>query len=135
MQFRFQLLPGAYVVAKLTGSVPAFPMEVKPSALFSLTLTDDEISLVCEESEVPASAVCASIQRDWRVLKIEGILDFSLVGILARITGVLSSKGISIFALSTHNTDYILVQSKSLPAAMSALKADGHAIFGQNSDM
>ncbi|AWI09491.1 ACT domain-containing protein [Ereboglobus luteus] len=128
MQLRFQLLPGAYVVAKLAGSVPAFPMEAKPRALFSLTLTDDEVSLVCEEGGVPASAVCASIQRDWRVLKIEGVLDFSLVGILARITGVLSSKGISIFALSTYNTDYILVQSKSLPAAMSALRAEGYVI-------
>ena len=131
MQLRFQLLPDTYVVAKLAAPVPAFPTGTKPRALFSLTFTDDEISLVCEENSMPASAVCTNIQRDWRALKIEGVLDFSLVGILARISGLLSAKNISIFALSTYNTDYILVQSKSLSSAMSALRADGHEVFEQ----
>lgn len=84
--------------------------------------TDEENSLVCESDRVPLDA----LRRDdgWSAFRIAGVLDFSLVGILARIAGILAGEGIPIFALSTYNTDYILVKDRS--AAHAALEKAGY---------
>ena len=72
--------------------------------------TDEEKSLVCITSEVPQN----TIQRDdgWKAFRIQGVLDFSLIGILAKIATILADNGISIFAVSTYNTDYVLIKRK-----------------------
>ena len=85
--------------------------------------TDEERSLVCPTEWAPADAIA----RDdgWRAFRIEGVLDFSLIGILARISSLLAEAGIGIFAVSTYNTDYILTKAENFERALAALIEDG----------
>jgi hypothetical protein len=94
--------------------------------LFALVRTEDELSIVCPQSNVPAEV---KSEHDWRALKVEGPLDFSLVGVLAQLAGVLADIGVSIFAISTYDTDYILVKENQLGNALNALNQAGHKIY------
>lgn len=89
--------------------------------------TDEEKSLVCITDEVPANV----IQRDdgWKAFRIQGVLDFSLIGILAKIAAALVDNGISIFAVSTYNTDYVLMKKENYQKALDVLKALGYMII------
>ena len=91
--------------------------------------TDEEKSLVCPTAVVPQNTV----ERDdsWKALRINGILDFSLIGILARISNILAENGIGIFAVSTFNTDYIFVKKRDFEKAIKALEDAGFSI-GKN---
>ena len=93
--------------------------------LTSITSTDDELSVVCAAEAVPADI---KHTPGWRALKVRGPLDFSLVGILAGLSSILADAGVSIFAISTHDTDYILAHGEQLDAATEALKAAGHEV-------
>ena len=86
--------------------------------------TDGEKSLVCPTSRVPAATLAR--EDGWRAFRIEGTLDFSLVGILARIASTLAAEGIGIFAVSTFDTDYILVKAENLGRALAALVRAGY---------
>ncbi|MCB6202674.1 ACT domain-containing protein [Extibacter muris] len=88
--------------------------------------TDEEKSLVCITEEVPSNA----IERDdgWKAFRIQGILDFSLVGILSEISGILAENKISIFAISTFNTDYVLTKKESYQRALEILHSAGYEI-------
>ena len=88
--------------------------------------TDEELSLVCPIDHAPADAIERS--DGWRAMRIDGVLDFSLVGILAGITAVLAGAQIGVFALSTYNTDYILVKANDLAGAIVALEGAGYAL-------
>ena len=88
--------------------------------------TPDEKSLVCRTEDVPSNAT--SKDDGWTVFMIEGILDFSLIGILSRIAGTLADAGIGIFAISTYNTDYILVKDENRTRAEKALRKAGYII-------
>ena len=92
--------------------------------------TDEEKSLVCPIPLVPQN----TIEREdgWRAFRIEGILDFSLIGILSKITSLLSDNGIGIFAISTFNTDYILTKTENLERAISVLQSAGYSITISN---
>lgn len=86
--------------------------------------TDEEISVVCEEKFVPQNVeIC---ENGWRGFRIEGILDFSLTGILSKISAVLAEEEIGIFAVSTYNTDYILVKEENFKKATKALENKGY---------
>lgn len=85
----------------------------------SVTKTHDELSIVCEQSLVPSDV---KAQLNWRLLKIKGQLDFALVGILKQVITPLSDNGISIFTLSTFDTDYILIQQNDFERALEILK-------------
>lgn len=89
--------------------------------------TDEEKSLVCITDEVPANV----IQRDdgWKAFRIQGVLNFSLIGILAKIAAALADNGISIFAVSTYNTDYVLMKRENYQKALDVLKALGYMII------
>ena len=89
--------------------------------------TDEEKSLVCITDEVPANV----IQRDdgWKAFRIQAVLDFSLIGILAKIAAALADNGISIFAVSTYNTDYVLMKRENYQKALDVLKALGYMII------
>ena len=88
--------------------------------------TDGEISLVCESEFVPD---CAYAREDgWRAFRVSGELDFSLVGILASITSALAQKEIPVFAVSTYNTDYILVRSEYFTSAADTLSENGYNV-------
>ena len=91
---------------------------------FCLARTDEEISLVCETEQTPAGT--AAREDGWRAFRIEGVLDFSLTGILSRLSAVLAENGIGIFAVSTYNTDYILVKAENLGKAMNVLREAGY---------
>lgn len=88
--------------------------------------TDEEKSLVCITSKVPEN----TIQRDdgWNAFRIQGVLDFSLIGILAKIATVLADNGISIFAVSTYNTDYVLIKKENYQKALEVLQTTGYKI-------
>ena len=88
--------------------------------------TDEELSLVCRTEHTPSG----TLEREdgWRGFRIEGTLDFSLIGILSKLSAILAENGIGIFAVSTYNTDYILVKEDNLPLAMDALSAAGDEV-------
>lgn len=90
------------------------------SDFFFLERTDEELSLVCKTEETPAAAL--EREDGWKAFRIEGVLDFSLIGILSRVSGVLADEGIGIFAVSTYNTDYILVKEENFERALEALE-------------
>ncbi len=92
-----------------------------------LSKTDEEISLVCRSDFVPFDAVIAD--KGWKAFRIEGILDFSLIGILSEISTVLAENKIGIFAISTYNTDYILVKENNFSKALKALENKGYEII------
>lgn len=87
----------------------------------SITRTPEEISIVCDQSFI-SQPETSLVVKDWRALKIEGLLDFTLTGILSEILQPLAEKKISIFALSTYDTDYILVKEKDLLHAVEVLQ-------------
>ncbi len=89
--------------------------------------TDEELSLVCPTENVPDK----TLERDdgWKAFRIQGILDFSLIGILAKIASLLAENGISIFAVSTFNTDYVLTKAEHYARALEALEKAGYRII------
>ena len=102
---------------------------VDPSKeFFFLSKTDEEISLVCPSQDVPPNA--ADIDKGWKAFRVQGVLDFSLVGILAEISALLAQNNISIFAVSTYNTDYIFTKAEAFNNALAALAAAGYQIAG-----
>lgn len=93
---------------------------------FSITRTKEELSIVCSEKNIPEAVLC---ERGWKAFKVQGTLDFGLVGILAKLTTALAEAGLGIFAISTYNTDYILVKAKDFDCAVNTLRNDGHKII------
>jgi len=96
-----------------------------PTAFSSISRTSEELSIVCLESVVPAGI---KQELGWRIFKVDGPLDFALTGILASVADPLAKAGISIFAISTYNTDYVLVKNEKVDEAVKALKAAGHNV-------
>ncbi len=119
---QLQTLPYDLTVCK-TASMAEIDLS---AGFFFIGRTDEEISLVCRTEDVPATVT----DRDdgWHGFRIAGILDFSLVGILARISGILAEAGISIFAVSTFNTDYVLVKQEQFAQALEVLEAAGYEV-------
>ena len=89
--------------------------------------TDEELSLVCKTEDTPTNTTA----RDdgWRGFQIQGLLDFSLIGILSKISGILAANKIGIFAVSTYNTDYILVKESDFERALGVLSAEGYTVI------
>ena len=94
-------------------------------AFQSVTRTSEELSIVCEAQRVPGTL---EAERDWRCLRVSGTLAFHLTGILAALTTPLASAGISIFAASTFDTDYLLIKSSVLDDAIRVLEGEGHTV-------
>ena len=94
---------------------------------FSITRAGEELSVVCREALVPEGI---RAERSWRALRVAGVLDLSQVGVLASLASPLAEAGVSLFALSTFDTDYLLVQEQDLGRAVEALVAVGHAVHG-----
>jgi uncharacterized protein len=117
------LLPDTFAVCRLSvdSPIPAWAS----SSFVSITRTADELSIVCAESQIPANI---QAERSWRMLRVNGTLDFALIGILAALTAPLANAGISVFALSTFDTDYLLVKQDKLEQAVTSLIAAGHQL-------
>ena len=119
-----EALPQAFTVCQL-----ADWGRIDPAQPFCfMAATDRELSLVCPTERVPANTLTR--EDGWRAFRVTGTLDFSLVGILAGITGVLAREGIPVFALSTFDTDYLLTREKDFSRAVSALAEAGYAWMG-----
>ncbi len=122
------LLPHRYAIFRL-------PPSNKPeldwlkfgdgAAFVSITRTHDEVSGVCEEAVLPANVTA---QRGRRLFRVQGPLDFSLTGVLASLTSHLAEAGVSIFAISTYDTDYLLLAEHGLDLAIAALERAGHTV-------
>lgn len=89
--------------------------------------TDEEVSLVCRTEDTPAK----TIERNdgWRGFRIQGVLDFSLIGILSKLSGILAEHKIGIFAVSTYHTDYILVKEENFERALDVLALEGYTVI------
>ena len=119
---QLEQLPYQHTVCKVA-SLEGFDTN---GGFYFIGRTDDEISLVCETSAVPAQTTAR--EDGWQAMRIVGQLDFSLVGVLAKITDVLAKAEVGIFAVSTYNTDYILVKADRFERATKALAAAGYEI-------
>ena len=115
------ILPQALTVCKVE-SLSGFDM----AGLYFIGSTDAELSLVCETDRAPADTLAR--EDGWRAFRVVGPLDFSLTGILSIIATVLADEKIGIFAVSTYDTDYILVKRENLDRAAGALKRAGYGI-------
>ncbi|XAM38272.1 hypothetical protein TPHSE_25560 [Terrisporobacter petrolearius] len=120
-----KLLKEKYGVCRLN-KTELIPEWARNSDFFSITKTSDKLSIVCFQDNIPNDIKC---EKDWRVLKIEGPLDFSLIGILASISTILAQNGISIFAISTYDTDYILVKNKDIDNAIDSLIKERYEVI------
>jgi uncharacterized protein len=118
------LVEGNFGITRLDKE-EAIPEWCLKGDFYSITKTADELSIVCSEDFIPIGVTC---EKDWKVLKIDGPLDFSLVGILSSISNVLATQSISIFAISTYDTDYILVKAVDLDRSIKALSKAGYAM-------
>lgn len=123
-KLKIRLLQGIYAVCQISNREKV-PSWVEEKGFFSVTKTEDEISVVMLQDKISKEI---KAEKDWRILKVEGILDFSLIGILAKISSVLAENQISIFVISTFNTDYILVKEENIEKAMAVLNLEGYEI-------
>ena len=119
-----ELLPEAYAICRLGPEEPV-PRWTTESAFLSLTRTRAELSIVCVQEAVPEGVRC---ERGWRCLGVESPLDFSLTGILASLADPLAAAGVSIFATSTFDTDYLFLREADLATGVEALQRAGHQL-------
>lgn len=118
------VLPERLAVCRLAPDAPV-PAQPGGAGFWSVTRTSDELSVVLPEETVPSEW---EAETGWRCLKVQGPLDFGLTGILASLATPLAEVGVPIFALSTYDTDYVLVKESDLEKAKRALSANGHRV-------
>jgi hypothetical protein len=121
------VLDGAFAVCRLGEEAP-IPPWATAGRFFSITRTADELSVDCRQDAVPEGVTC---ERGWRGLRVAGALSFSLVGVLASLTAPLAEAGVSVFAVSTFDTDYLLVKEDVLERAVDLLRQHGEIIQSQ----
>ena len=123
-KLRFFLLARQMSICRLdaTSMVPDWAVE---GGFFSVTRTDDELSMVCPEEVVPDEA---RSEGGWRALKLEGPFEFSEVGVLASVAAPLAEARVGIFVVSTFDTDYVLVKEEQLGSTVAALRGRGHEV-------
>ena len=124
-KLNMKLLEGKYGVCRLSTD-EAVPSWAFKGEFFSITKTEDELSIVCLEENISEKI---KSEKGWRVLKVEGPLDFSLVGILSKISGLMAKNNISIFAISTYDTDYILIKDENIKKAIEVLNEDYYNVM------
>lgn len=129
---RLERLVGAHAVARAAAASTALPAGFLAAggteALVSVTRLGEELSLVAPEALIDTFAGLERIERGWTAFRVEGPLDFALTGVLADLSGALAAAGISLFAISTHDTDCILVRERDAEAAAAAWRAAGHEV-------
>ncbi len=126
-----RVLERTFAVVRLDArvEVPADLLEASAAGeFFACVRTPDELSIVCDEASVPADA---RVERGFACLGVVGPLAFELVGLLAELTRVLADEGIALFAISSFDTDYVLVRRVELARAVRALRAAGHRVDGE----
>ena len=120
-----RVLPGTLAVARLGPGEPVPEWASGAGALHAVVRTAAEVSIVCEDAAVPADV---RAERGFRALAVAGPLDFALTGVLAALAVPLTEAGVSIFGVSTYDTDHVLVRAERLEEAIAALRAAGHRV-------
>lgn len=121
------LLPEPMAICRLEVDAP-IPAWATEADWWSVTRTRDELSIVCAEARVPAGVASS---RGWRALQLDGPLPLDQTGILASVTAPLAAARVSVFALATFNTDYVLIPAAQRAAAIDALERAGHSVHSQ----
>jgi hypothetical protein len=116
---------GSYAICRLDAADP-LPAWATHGRFFSITRTSAELSIVCDTAAAPAGVSC---ERGWRALVVHGPLDFALTGIVAGLSAVLATASISVFIVSTYDTDYLLVRENDLDRAVVAFREAGHQVL------
>lgn len=122
--FALSLLPERLAIVRLSPDTHVPPWAWR-GTFFSITRTSDELSIVCLENTLPAEIIS---QTGWRAFKVHGPFVLSEVGVLSAIAAPLAEAGVSIFVISTFDTDYVLLKSEQLTGALVALKRAGHQV-------
>jgi hypothetical protein len=126
MELTLSMLPELLAICRLEPNA-TLPPWTMTGRFIAITRTPEELSIVCPAAQVPGNVPC---QRGWRCFKVEGRLDFALTGILASLATPLAAAEISIFALSTYDTDYLMVREVDSQRAVAVLSEAGHRIRG-----
>jgi len=124
MSLTLSLLSGSFGICRLEPEA-TIPDWANAGGFISITRTSDELSIVCAEANVPEGV---KADRGWRCLKVEGPLDLSLTGVLASLVSPLAEARINIFAISTFDTDYLLVKEEKISRATEVLIRSGHRL-------
>ena len=117
------IAPGDYTVCRLPAGTT--PPVIDAAGLVSITSTPTEVSIVCPTTHAPETE---DAHPGWRLLTVRGPLEFDLTGIMAALAGELAAAGVSLFAVSTYDTDHVLVKATDLERATNALREAGHEI-------
>jgi uncharacterized protein len=123
--YALRLLPERLAIVRLEGAAPVPQWAQSAGGFVSITRTRDELSIVVDEGAVPDDLPAL---RGYRALRVEGTLDPALVGVLVSIASPLADAGVPIFAISTHDTDYVLVRHAALDRAVRTLEGAGHRV-------
>ena len=130
--FNLTILKDKYAVCKFKNDadIPGF---IYDSEFYSITKTPDELSIVCRQSEnIRDIKNMFEVNKDWRIIKVKTPLDFSSIGVISGISGILKENKISILTISTYETDYILVKNKDLRRVVDSLKESEYKISYEN---
>lgn len=124
-QLPLDVLPDSLAVCRLPADAPLPAWAAGPTPFLTISRTAEELSITTTQAVVPPEVRC---ERDYRALRVHGTLPPDLVGILLSIAEPLAQAGLSIFAISTYDTDYVLVKGRDLPAALESLRRAGHKV-------
>jgi hypothetical protein len=128
MDFRkhsLEILPERMAVCRFEPAA-TLPDWIGEAGFYSIIRTDEELTIVCPEARVEQTTTS---ETGWRCFKVQGLLDFSETGIIFSVTRPLAENGVSVFAISTFDTDYFMVKEEDLAKAIDALTAAGHEII------
>jgi hypothetical protein len=123
-KLRLVSVHGSFAICRLGADSEISPW-MTTGPFYSITVTVDELSVVCSQDAVPEGVAC---ERGWRSLRVAGTIPLSAVGVLAALITPLAAEAISIFAVSTFDTDYLLVKEQDYEKAVSILQSAGHSV-------
>ena len=123
-----KILPDRMAVCRFDPAA-ALPDWIEETGFYSLTRTEAELTIVCPEAHL---APGTTSDVGWRCFKVRGLLDFSEIGIIFSVTRPLAENGVSVFVISTFNTDYFMVKENDLAKAVEALTAEGHQVLKED---
>ena len=117
-------LPETFAICRLAVDAMT-PRWAGTGLFFSITRTSEELSIICAEANVPPGVLC---NRGWRCLKVDGPLEFNAIGVVASLAQPLAAAGVSIFVVSSYDTDYLLVKRENYEKALGILRESGHEV-------
>jgi uncharacterized protein len=123
--FELSVLSGAFVVCRFEPSTAVPVWALQPAGFTAVTRTDDELSIICREDAAPEATATSA---RWRALKVHGPFPLETIGVLSALSHSLADGGVSLLAVSTHDTDYLFVQARDLAHAVRALRRHGHTV-------